>query len=60
MSLGVLAILELEKKFKRVLYIDLDIHHGRLILQLFVNKYNISYHFKVMESKMLSLTVVKS
>ena len=26
--LGVIAILELEKKFKRVLYIDLDIHHG--------------------------------
>ena len=26
----VLAILELEKKFNRVLYIDLDIHHGKL------------------------------
>ena len=24
----VLAILELQKRFKRVLYIDLDIHHG--------------------------------
>lgn len=42
---SVLAILELEKKFKRVLYIDLDIHHGTaLILILFHNVYHNQEH----------------
>lgn len=29
---GVLAILELEKRFKHVLYVDIDIHHGNQVL----------------------------
>ena len=30
----VLAILELQKTFKKVLYIDLDIHHGMYLLNV--------------------------